>query len=95
MTKKTLIIMGIVALCITFIILDTRSMDKKIDNFCIESTLDMKACYCMVNFLRYNSSKEVRNDFMKAIRKGDKLYMYPRLILPAIGASIKCENYLQ
>lgn len=94
MTKKTFIIIGIIILCINFIVLDRLFTQAKIENFCETRDFPKEECYCMVDFMRYHTSKEVRNDFMKAIGEGN-LLGYPSLIVPSIGAILKCQKDLK
>lgn len=84
----------VLILTVSILIFEHFNTLAKIENFCDTRDMPKEECYCMVDFMRYHTSKEVRNDFMKAIGEGN-LFGYPNLIVPSIGAIIKCQKDLK
>lgn len=95
MTKKTFILIGVIILCITFIVLDRLFTQAKIERFCETRDMPEEECYCIIDYFKKNAPKDIRNEFMEMITEKQELPAHPSLVLPALGALIYCENNLK
>lgn len=95
MTKNIYVVIGVLTLCITFIMTDKIYTDKKIESFCEERDISEETCLCVTDFFLHHTPREIRKEFVDAVKNDQDLMGHPSLIIPLVAAGIKCKDVLE